>query len=154
MSTEEIPLAEESKQGKFILRNGGMVQVRANGGLAVFNSEDRCRECCECKPYILAQFIIEMYYGGSWDLRYYQGNKVARPNRYWRLTHNQTTYMPVYRGCVDANGKLVGLPDAIHTTSFKCEYRFVLEIGCKIDGYVHFLSGPDRSGGYPYCEQK
>jgi hypothetical protein len=82
--------------------------------------------CCCCKPYTLATFVTN---GGTWDLTPYQGG-IAKPNRYWRLTNNYTSYVPIQRGCVDENGKLVGLPDSTSTTTYKYTWTFRIEIGC------------------------
>ncbi len=54
MSSEEIPPDDRPKKGKFVVDNDGVFKIKADGGLAVFNSEGECQECCECVPYTLA----------------------------------------------------------------------------------------------------
>ncbi|MDR1493992.1 MAG: hypothetical protein LBT05_14920 [Planctomycetaceae bacterium] len=108
-----------NKQGRRMVAHSGRVDV---------SSGTQRGSCCCCKPYALATFTTDHE---TWDLTPYQGDGVAAPNRYWRLTNNYTSYVPVKTGCVDADGKLVSLPDSISPTSYKYTWVFRLEIGCK-----------------------
>ena len=136
---------EKPNMGKFVVDNDGVLKIKANGGLAVFNSGGECPECCECKPYTLATFTTG---GGTWNLTPYQGDGIAKPKRYWRLTNNYTGYVPIRRGCVDANGKLVGLPSSISTTTYKYTWTFRIEIGCKEGNYIKFPTGSENASLY------
>ena len=88
--------------------------------------------CCCCRPELLDSFetgeedVLE-----AWDLsEYYEQDGVATPGAYWRLTNQYMGYVPEQKGCVDANGRLVGLPKSISPSSYKYRWVFKLEIGC------------------------
>ncbi len=134
-----------SGKGKFVV-DDGVFKIRADGGLAVFDGAGVCLECCGCEPYTLATFTASDY--ATWDLSEYRGDGVAAPKRYWRLTNNYTGYVPVQRGCVDQNGRLVGLPRATSTTTYKYTWVFRLEIGCKDGSYITFPTGTESSSYY------
>jgi hypothetical protein len=133
------------KAGKFVLSEKGVFKVRRQGGWSIFNADGKCPECCECHPYTLATFTTG---GGTWDLTPYQDEKTAAPKRYWRLTNNYTGYVPVRRGCVDQNGKLVGLPDSISTTTYKYTWTFRIEIGCQEDTLIRYPTGTESASLY------
>ena len=134
------------KKGKFVVDNDGVFKIKADGGLAVFNSEGECPECCECEPYTLATWTASDY--ATWNLSQYQGDGVAKKKRYWRLTNNYTGYVPIRRGCVDEHGKLVGLPGSISTTTYKYTWTFRIEIGCRDGNVIRFPTGTESSSLY------
>ncbi len=103
-------------------------------------------ECCVCKPYTLATWTPSDY--ATWDLSEYQGDGVATPNRYWRLTNDYSSYVPFQRGCVDKNGKLVGLPNSTSTTTYKYTWHFKLEIGCEDGDVIRYPSGTESASLY------
>ena len=139
-------MSSENKKGKFVVHTDGVFKIRAGGGLAVYNSQGECTECCECKPYTLATFTTSNT--ETWYLNEYMNDGAAEPKRYWRLINNYTSYVPIRRGCVDANGKLVDLPSFISPTSYKYTWTFRLEIGCKEDNYIQFPSGTESASLY------
>lgn len=123
-------------------------QLVAKGGKRDLTSDDNSKgTCCCCKPYLLDSFTTSN--SQTWNLSGHQGNGVGKPKRYWRLTSNYSSYVPTKRGCVDENGKLVGLPSSISPTSYKYTWVFRLEIGCKRDdGTIEFPSGTESASLY------
>lgn len=119
----------------------------AKGGKGDLTADDNSKgTCCCCEPYTLATYTTG---GGTWSLTQYQGNGVAAPNRYWRLTNNYTSYVPIQRGCVDENGKLVGLPSSTSTTTYKYTWTFRIEIGCRDqDGNIKYPTGTESGSLY------
>lgn len=146
MSSEETPPDESRKKGKFVVDDDGAFKIKAKGGLAIFNSEGECMECCECEPYTLATFTTPN--SETWYLDEYMGDGVAKKKRYWRLINNYTGYVPIRRGCVDKNGKLVGLPASISPTSYKYTWTFRIEIGCKEGNYIRYPTGSENASLY------
>lgn len=65
-----------------------------------------------------------------WDLTEYQGDNVGTGADYWRIINNYMAYVPVIKGCVDNNGRLVGLPNTISATAYKYTWVFILQVGC------------------------
>lgn len=127
-----------NKEGQQLVAKGGKRDLTA--------SDNKHGTCCCCKPYTLATYTTD---GGTWYLSAYHGNGVAKPNRYWRLTNNYTSYVPIKRGCVDENGKLVGLPSSTSTTTYKYTWVFRIEIGCKRDnGTIEFPTGTESANLY------
>ena len=117
----------------------GRAKVRKNGSLSVANANGKCPDCC-CKPKILATYTTDDY--GTWDLTPYQGDHIGPPGGYWRLTNNYMSYIPEQHGCINEDGKLVGLPDSISTTTYKYTWVFELEIGClTADGKIKWADG-------------
>ncbi len=144
--SSDPPPDENPKKGKFVIDNDGVLKIKADGGLAVFNSEGECPECCECEPYELTRFVTSN--SETWYLYDYQVDGTAKPKRYWRLINNYTGYVPIQRGCVDENGKLVGLPNSISPTSYKYTWTFRIEIGCKEGNYIKFPTGNESASLY------
>lgn len=84
--------------------------------------------CCCCKPEEIGNYTV--YGKGTWDLTEYQEDGIGQPGQYWRLRNNYMGYVPLQKGCVNENGKLVGLPESISSDSYKYTWRFYLETGC------------------------
>lgn len=85
--------------------------------------------CCnKCKPQLIASYIVSGQ--GTWYLDEYRGDGVAKSGFYWRLRNNYMGYVPLQKGCVDENGKLLGLPSSISSDSYKYTWCFYLETGC------------------------
>ena len=102
--------------------------------------------CCGCcKPKVLATYTVPENIAaniGTWDLTPYQGDGIGPPGGYWRLTNNYMSYVPERKGCIDQNGKLVGLPNSISSTAYKYTWVFVLEVGCPAkDGKIKWANG-------------
>ena len=85
-------------------------------------------ECCCCKAEVIASVTFNGT--GTWDLTPYQGDGIGTGARYWRLRNNYMGYVPMQQGCINENGRLVGLPDSISSDSYKYTWTFVLETGC------------------------
>jgi hypothetical protein len=115
--------------GAVYLNSKGRRMVAPSGKADVKN-ENLYHSCCCCKPYTLKTFTTELEQE-KFDLTEYQGNGVAEPDHYWRVTNNYTGYVPTVFGCVDENGQLVGLPDSVSSDAYKYTWVFRLEIGCK-----------------------
>ncbi len=134
-------------KGRITINKKGYRNVTGDGNLDI-TYDNSHGTCCCCKPYTLASFTTG---GGTWNLSPYQNKDgVAEPNRYWRLTNNYTSYVPVQRGCVDKNGRLVGLPGSTSTTTYKYTWTFLLEIGCldETGNYVKFPTGSEPKSYY------
>ena len=119
-----------TKKGHIVTKKG-KAMVRSKGSVFVHNSKGECFQCC-CKPRVVATHTIYNNYG-TWDLTAYLGNEMGPPGGYWRLTNNYMSYVPERRGCIDGNGRLVGLPNSISSTAYKYTWVFVLEVGCPIE---------------------
>lgn len=126
--------------GRLTLNKDGKFNITDKGKFDITPEDISKGTCCCCKPYTLATFTT-IY--DTWNLTQYQGDGVAKPNRYWQLTNNYTSYVPVKKGCVNENGKLVGLPDSISPDSYKYTWVFRLEIGCKdaTGNYIRWADG-------------
>jgi hypothetical protein len=126
--------------GRLTLNQDGKFNITGKGKFDITPEAMSKGSCCCCKPYTLATFTT---IDGTWDLRPYQRDGVALPNRYWQLTNNYTSYVPAQKGCVDKNGKLTGLPASISTDSYKYTWVFRLEIGCKDETgrYIRWADG-------------
>ena len=135
-------------KGHITVTKEGKQHVHKGGKFDLTTDDDSKGTCCCCKPYTLARWSASDY--ATWDLSKYQGDGIAEPNRYWRLTNNYTSYVPVQRGCVDKNGKLVGLPGSTSTTTYKYTWTFLLEIGCldETGNYVKFPTGSEPKSYY------
>ncbi len=132
--------------GRLTLNDEGKLNVH-NGGKFDLTTDDNSKgTCCCCKPYTLVTHTTSTT--TAWNLSQYQGDGVAKPNRYWRLTNNYTGYVPIRRGCVDENGKLVGLPNSISATAYKYTWVFQLEIGCKDGNVIRFPTGTESTSYY------
>ena len=123
----------------YIVSKKGKGLVRENGSLSVFNKDGKCPDCC-CKPKTIATWTTSN--NEPWDLTPYQGNDIGPPGGYWRLTNNYMGYVSQRQGCIDANGKLTGLPNSIAPTAYKYTWVFILEVGCPTgDGKIKWASG-------------
>ncbi len=131
-------------KGAVKVNQNGYRNVTGNGNLDI-SSDNPNGSCCCCKPYTLASFTTG---GGMWDLSEYRGDGVAEPKRYWRLTNNYTSYVSVQRGCVDENGKLVGLPGSTSTTTYKYTWVFRIEIGCRDGNIIRYPTGTESASLY------
>ena len=130
-------------------RETGKWNVAESGKFDLTTEDASIGSCCCCQPYTLTTHTTSTT--TAWNLSQYQGNGVATPKRYWRLTNQYTSYVPIRRGCVDKNGKLVGLPSSISATAYKYTWVFRLEIGCKVDSYIKFPSGYENASLY-HCD--
>ncbi len=132
--------------GRITVTKEGKRHVHKDGKLDLTTDNTSKGTCCCCKPYTLASFTASDY--ATWNLSKYQGDGVAAPNRYWRLINNYTSYVPVQRGCVDENGKLVGLPNSTSTTTYKYTWYFYLEIGCRDGNTIRYPTGTESASLY------
>jgi hypothetical protein len=126
-------------KGAITVNKEGKRNITANGKIDLLYDSVH-GSCCCCKPYLLASFTTS---NSTWNLTQYQGDNVAPSNRYWRLTNNYTSYVPIKTGCVNKDGKLVGLPSSISPDSYKYTWVFRLEIGCKdtTGNYINWADG-------------
>lgn len=99
--------------------------------------------CCDkCQPKVIASKVTNAE-NPVWDLTPYQGPDMAPPGSFWRIIEVGFCFpwsYPWYgAGCVDEEGRLVGLPD-----EFVSEYSYngylQLQIGC--DGYFAYITWP------------
>lgn len=128
-------------KGRLTVNQNGKRNITGNGKFDLSPDDSSKGTCCCCKPYTLATFST-IY--DTWSLTKYQGDGIAKPNRYWQLTNNYTSYIPVKRGCVNENGKLVELPSSISPDSYKYTWVFCLEIGCK-DSTGNYIRWADNT---------
>ncbi len=131
--------------GTITVSKNGKFNVAKSGKFDLMPKDSSKGTCCCCKPYTLATHTTD---GGTWNLSQYHDDGVAKPNRYWRLINNYTSYVPIQRGCVDENGKLVGLPGSTSTTTYKYTWTFRIEIGCKDGNVIRFPTGTENSSLY------
>ncbi len=119
--------------GKAVVRQSGKRGVNASGKAMVFDQDGCCRSCCPCVPYVLASRVTNSS-NPVWDLTPYQGPTKATPCSFWRLIEVGTCYPYAYpwygAGCVDSDGRLVGLPDQF-VTGFAYDGYMELQIGCQ-----------------------
>jgi hypothetical protein len=127
-------------KGFITVNKNGKRNVTTKGKIDITNGNSH-GSCCCCKPYELASFTTV---NETWNLTPYQGNNVSEPNRYWRLTNNYTSYVPIQQGCVNQNGQLVNLPQSISPDSYKYTWVFRLQIGCK-DSTGNYINWSDGS---------
>jgi len=110
----------------YIVSKKGKGKVRKDGTLAVYNADGNCPNCC-CKPKILASYTTNSSHP-VWDLTPWQGANQAPSGSVWRLRERGAGL--IYgSGTVDANGRLVGLPDSFRS-SYSYDGYMQLEIGC------------------------
>ena len=104
---------------------------------AVYNADGECVTCCGCEPKVLATFITN-YDNPVWNLRPYQGPRKARYRSHWRIIEVGACLV-YHKGCVDKEGRLVGLPDEFRSNYYYDGYM-ELQIGCydPRDGMVHW----------------
>lgn len=120
--------------GKTVVRKGGKRGLLAGGKGAVFNADAECPECCcpPCEPFVLASFTTNAQ-NPVWDLTPYQGPDQAPYCAYWRIIEVGYCYpygYPWYgAGCVDRDGRLVGLPDQF-VSHYSYDGYLELQIGC------------------------
>jgi hypothetical protein len=111
------------KTGKRSLRTTGKAQVFTTGG--------RCAECCT--PTVLGSFTTNRSTAPCWDLTPYQGPGKATPCSLWRLIEMGSCYPSSYpwygAGCVNAEGRLVNLPNQFCSNYYYNGYM-QLQIGC------------------------
>jgi hypothetical protein len=102
------------EQGKSVVLESGKRGIHKSGKGAVYNEDGKCKTCCECEPFVLASDVTNSSHP-SFDLTPYQGPDQAPPGTYWRLIELGSCYPggdPWYgAGCVDGDGRLVGLPN-------------------------------------------
>jgi hypothetical protein len=100
-------------------------------------------ECCCCTPKQIGS--VTFHGTGTWDLTPYQGDGIGDGGFYWRLRNNYMGYIPMRYGCIDKNGRLVGLPDSISSDSYKYTWTFVLETGCPDENGKILWANGERS---------
>ena len=92
--------------------------------------------CCCCEPVRLASFTTNSA-TPRWDLTPYQGPNQATAGTFWRIIEVGFCYpygYPWYAaGCVDADGRLVGLPNQF-VSSYTYNGYLELQIGCENPG--------------------
>ncbi len=132
--------------GTITVSKNGKFNVAKSGKFDLTPEDSSQGTCCCCKPYTLTTWTASDY--ATWNLSQYQGDGAAKPNRYWRLINNYTGYVPVRRGCVDENGKLVGLPNSTSTTTYKYTWVFRIEIGCRDGNTIRYPTGTESSSLY------
>ena len=110
----------------------------------------QCWTCPCCKPRVIASTITNASYTHmkTWDLTPWQGDHVGLPGHRWRLrdvgeahwnnTGANCSGSQYYAGTIDANGKLVGLPDKF-TSSYGYNGYMQLQQGClRDDGSIEW----------------
>ncbi len=119
-------------KGRITVTKEGKRHVHKDGKLDLTTDNTSKGTCCCCKPYTLASFTASDY--ATWNLSKYQGDGVAAPNRYWRLTNNYTSY-----------------PNSTSTTTYKYTWYFYLEIGCRDGNIIRYPTGTESASLYN-CE--
>lgn len=119
--------------GKAVVRPGGKRGVLSSGKAAVFGAQGQCPACCPCEPFVLGSYTTHRTYAPCWDLTPYQGPGKAPPGSFWRLIEMGSCYPSSYpwygAGCVDADGRLVNLPNQF-CTNYSYNGYMQLQIGC------------------------
>jgi hypothetical protein len=129
--------------GMAVILAGGKRGLRPGGKAAVFNADGECPGCCQCEPFVLGSFTTNRYYNPCWDLTPYQGPGQAPPGSYWRLIEIGMCYPYSYpwygAGCVNSEGRLVGLPSQFCSNYYYDGYM-ELQIGCydPTDNRIHW----------------
>jgi len=125
-------------QGKTVILETGKRGLRQSGKGALYDEDGKCPECC-CKIKVLASFVTNSQ-NPVWDLTPYQGERMASPGAFWRLIEMGSCYPGYYpwygAGCVDANGKLVGLPNEFRS-GYSYNGYMQLQIGCENENDEH-----------------
>jgi len=117
---------------------GGKRGLLPGGKGAVYNDDGNCAFCCACEPKVLAWYTTNANTNPVWNLRPYQGIRKAPPNSYWRIIEMGACLL-YHQGCVDKQGRLVGLPDEFRSNYYYDGYM-ELQIGCydPKDGLIHW----------------
>ena len=105
-----------------------------------------CNFCpCVCTPRVIASMVMngDDVYRNVWDLTPYMGNGVGTPGGRWRIREvgeahyndptKRCTGNRYDQGTIDANGKLVGLPNRF-VSRYSYDGYMELQQGC-LDAY-------------------
>ena len=127
--------------GKTVILESGKRGLRPTGKGGVYDEDGKCPECC-CKIKVLGSFTTNSQ-NPVWDLTPFQGDDQASPGAYWRLIEMGSCYPGSYpwygAGCVNEDGKLVGLPNQF-TSGFYYNGYMELQIGCENENDEHETS--------------
>ncbi len=128
-----------------------------------------CRyHCCAggCYPHVLTDEAIHapddgysddhVDYPSIWHLESWQGDGIAPPGSYWRMMEVGAC-LKYNTGCVNADGRLVGLP-----STFESDYDYYgymeLQIGCVDPDDDNYILWPgdcrtrESRSSYPSCD--
>ena len=111
--------------------------------------------CCGCcVPREIARRVVSREDKiRSWDLTEFQGDDIGTGGSSWRIINNYMTYVPMLKGCVDENGKLVGLPNSIAATAYKYTWVFILQLGCLSEDGKKILRPENQTTDVFECEE-
>ena len=121
-------------------------------GMAVMDDEgmallcDEC-PCAVCTPRVIASVSVDGRYEGEnmVDFSRWRGDGIGYPGAEWRVIE-VTDCIPYFRGVIDENGKLVGLPQRFES---EYHYRGYLEIQQSCRDEFGAVTWP-----YTECEHK